>query len=257
TRDPLGLVLLWIAVWVGGFSLSATKLPNYVLPAYPAAALLVAAIGVGAATAGRWTHPRWMAAGVASLALGGVITTTVILLADRLGAHGAAPAAVVGLVPLVAAACLWHWRREPLRAIAALSVTGLVYTGLMVGPAGACAAQANALPALVQEAHRHAGGHARLGGFPQVTPNVVYYAHGRVEAWREHEREEAIRFLTSGPDAVVLVPEDRLAELAAGLPEQIGVIARGRPLFREQDFLLVGTRAHTAPRTAGLGSTAR
>jgi 4-amino-4-deoxy-L-arabinose transferase-like glycosyltransferase len=257
SRDPLGLVLLWIAVWVGGFSLSATKLPNYVLPAYPAAALLVAAIGVGAATAGRWPHPRWMAAGVASLALGGLITAGVILLADRLGAHGAAPAAVVGLVPLVAAACLWHWRREPLRAIAALAVTGLAYTGLMVGPAGACAARANALPALVQEAHRHAGGRARLGAFPQITPNVVYYAGGRVAAWREHEREEAVRFLTSGPDAVVLVPEDRLAELAAGLPAQIGVIGRGRPLFREQDFLLVGTRSHTSQRTAGLGSTSR
>jgi 4-amino-4-deoxy-L-arabinose transferase-like glycosyltransferase len=257
SRDPLALVLLWIAVWVGGFSLSATKLPNYVLPAYPAAALLVAAVGVRAATAGRWSHPRWMAAGVASLALGGAITAGVVLLADSLGAHGAAPAAVVGLVPLVGAACLWHWRREPLRAIAALAVTGLVYTGLMVGPAGARVARANALPALVQEAHRHAGGHARLGGFPQITPNVVYYARGRVTAWREHEREEAIRFLSSGPDAVVLVPEDRLAELTAGLPEGIGVIGRGRPLFREQDFLLVGTRSHASPRTAGLGSTSR
>jgi hypothetical protein len=78
-----------------------------------------------------------------------------------------------------------------------------------------------------------------------------------VAAWREHEREEAIRFLSSGPDAVVLVPEDRLAELTAGLPEGIGVIGRGRPLFREQDFLLVGTRSHTSPRTAGLGSTSR
>ena len=37
-----------MAVWVGGFSASATKLPNYVLPAYPAAALLVAAAGVAA-----------------------------------------------------------------------------------------------------------------------------------------------------------------------------------------------------------------
>ncbi|NBT13371.1 MAG: hypothetical protein EBS56_07300 [Planctomycetia bacterium] len=37
------LVLLWLVVWVGGFSAAATKLPNYIMPAYPAAALVVAA----------------------------------------------------------------------------------------------------------------------------------------------------------------------------------------------------------------------
>jgi 4-amino-4-deoxy-L-arabinose transferase-like glycosyltransferase len=257
SRATLGLVLFWIAVWVGGFSLSATKLPNYVLPAYPAAALLVAAVGVRAAQGGRWPHPGWMAAGVASLALGGAITAAVVLIAGRFGVADAAPAALVGIVPVVGSACLWYWRREPLRAIAALAVTGLVYTGLATGPAAACIARANALPALVQEAHRHAGGRARIGTFPQITPNVVYYAHGPVTAWREQQREEALRFLASGPDAVVLVPEDRLAELSGGLPEGVGVIGRGRPLFREQDFLLVGTRGHSASRTAALGSSPR
>lgn len=257
SRATLALVLFWIAVWVGGFSLSATKLPNYVLPAYPAAALLVAAAGVRAANSGRWAHRGWMAAGVASLAVGGVITAGTVLAAGRFGVAGAAPAAIVGVVPIIGAACLWYWRYEPLRAIAALTVTGLVYTGLAVGPAAACVARSNVLPSLVQEAHRHAGGHARLGTFTQITPNVVYYAHGLVESWREHQRDDALRFLASGPDAVVLVPEGRMAELSGGLPEGVGVIGRGRALFQEQDFLLVGTRSHTPPRTAGQGSTRR
>ena len=34
------LVLSWIAVWVGFFSLAGTKLPSYVVPAYPALALV-------------------------------------------------------------------------------------------------------------------------------------------------------------------------------------------------------------------------
>ena len=70
-------------VWVGGFSAAATKLPNYILPAYPAAALLVAALGVEAArqaaTSGRWPHPRWLAAGLASLAFGGIATAATII----------------------------------------------------------------------------------------------------------------------------------------------------------------------------------
>ena len=250
-RHALGLAIVWIAVWVGGFSASATKLPNYVLPAYPGAALLVAAAGVAAAQRGLWAHPAWMAAGTVSLALGGVLTAATVLVAGRFGLPDAAPAALLGLVPIIGAACLWHWRREPMRAIAALAVTGLVYTGLAVGPAAARVARANALPALVQEAHRHAGGHARLGTFTQITPNVVYYADGHVTAWQAPQRDDCIRFLASGPDAVVLVREDDFAALSASLPDGVGVIGRSRPLFRDLDFLLVGTHTRNAARRAG------
>ena len=251
SRHALGLTLVWMAVWVGGFSASATKLPNYVLPAYPAAALLVAAAAVAAAERGRWDHPAWMAAGTCSLALGGVITAAAVIVAERFGLTGASPAALVGIIPIIGAVCLWHWRREPLRAIAVLAVTGLVFTGLAVGPAAARIAGANALPALVEEAHRHAGGHARLGTFTQITPNVVYYAHGHVTAWQEPDRDECLRFLASGPDAVVLVREDDFASLSAGLPAGVGVIGRSRPLFREHDFLLVGTHTSNAARSSG------
>jgi hypothetical protein len=251
SRHALGLTLVWMAVWVGGFSASATKLPNYVLPAYPAAALLVAAAAVAAAERGRWDHPAWMAAGTCSLARGGVITAAAVIVAERFGLTGASPAALVGIIPIIGAVCLWHWRRQPLRAIAVLAVTGLVFTGLAVGPAAARIAGANALPALVEEAHRHAGGHARLGTFTQITPNVVYYAHGHVTAWQEPDRDECLRFLASGPDAVVLVREDDFASLSAGLPAGVGVIGRSRPLFREHDFLLVGTHTTNAARSSG------
>jgi len=260
TRSALLLLLVWLLVWVGGFSCSATKLPNYVLPAYPAAALLVAAAGVAAARTDRWAHPRWMAAGIASLAFGGVATAAVVLVAERFGLVGAAPAAAVGIVPVIGAGCLWAWRRDPFRALAALAVTGLLYTGLAVGPAAARLAGANALPGLVEEAHRHAGGHARLGTFTQLTPNVVYYARGHVASWQSQDRDAAIAFLASGPDAVVLVREDNLPELAAALPPGVGVIGRARPLFREHDFLLVGTRTPAAAdtaRTSTPGSTTR
>jgi len=250
-RHALGLAIVWLAVWVGGFSASATKLPNYVLPAYPGAALLVAAAAVAAAQRGIWAHPAWMAAGTVSLALGGVMTAATVLVAERFGLTDAAPAALLGLVPIIGAACLWHWRREPLRAIAALAVTGLVFTGLAVGPAAARIARANALPSLVQEAHRHAGGHARLGTFTQITPNIVYYAHGHVTAWQAPQRDDCIRFLASGSDAVVLVREDDFAALSTGLPEGVGVIGRSRPLFRDLDFLLVGTHTQNTARRAG------
>ena len=75
------LTLVWLGVWVGGFSAAATKLPNYVLPAYPAAAFLVAIVAVDAArkaASGGWPHPRWMATGLASLVFGGAATAVTV-----------------------------------------------------------------------------------------------------------------------------------------------------------------------------------
>ena len=258
-RRCLVLSIVWLSVWLGGFSASATKLPNYVLPAYPAAALVVAAAGVVAARTGRWQHPGWMAAGTACVALGGVITAAAILVATRFGLTGAEPAALVGIVPVIGAACLWYFRQDPFRGLAALAITGLAYTGLAVGPAAARIAGANTLPSLVDQAHDHAGGRARLGVFTQITPNVVYYARGPVAAWQEHDRDACLAFLASGRDAMVLVREDDFALIEKALPPHVGVLGRTRPLFRDLDFLLVGTgdgrgddtRASDSSRAAG------
>jgi 4-amino-4-deoxy-L-arabinose transferase-like glycosyltransferase len=255
---PLALALFWMAVWIGGFSAAATKLPNYIMPAYPAAALLVAVLGVEAASAGRWPHPGWMASGLGWLAFGGIATAAVVIVASFYGLTGAEPAAIVGLVPVMGAiACLWLARRGPLESLRAFTITGLVYTALAVGPAGAWMAKANALPHLVREAHTHAGGQARLGTFTQNTPNIVFYAHGLVAEWRPGQAEAAAEFLASGHDAVVIVPEHRFNELAARLPEGCGIVGRGRPLFQKHDFLLVGTKKSGEARTAAAERTTR
>jgi 4-amino-4-deoxy-L-arabinose transferase-like glycosyltransferase len=256
--QPLALALFWLAVWVGGFSVAATKLPNYIMPAYPAAALLVAVLGVEAASAGRWPHPGWMASGLGWLAFGGIATAAVVITASFFGLTGAEPAAIVGLVPVAGAiACCWLARREPLESLRAFTITGLVYTALTVGPAGAWMARANALPHLVREAHTHAGGQARLGTFTQNTPNIVFYAHGLVAEWQPGQAEAAAEFLASGDDAVVIVPEHRFDELASRLPEGCGIVGRGRPLFQKHDFLLVGTKKSGAARTAAAGRITR
>ena len=110
---------------------------------------------------------------------------------------------------------------------------------------------------LVQDAHRHAGGHARLGTFTQNTPNIVFYAHGHVEEWQQADAEAAARFLASGADALVIVPEQHFDELAGKLPDSCGIVGRARPLFRKHDFLLIGTRKTPADRTATAGSVTR
>ena len=256
--SALTLVLFWMAVWVGAFSAAATKLPNYIMPAYPAAALLVAALGAEAASRARWPHPAWLASGLGWLAFGGVATSATVIAATHFGLAGGAPAAIIGLVPVMGAiACFVTARRSRLEPLFIFATTGLAFTALAVGPAAGWLARANVLPSLVREAHRHAGGHARLGAFGRNTPNIVFYADGLVAEWLPGMAADASSFLATGSDAVVLVPEPNYAELAGRLPPGCGIVGRARPLFHKHDYLLVGTTQPAAERTATAGSLTR
>ena len=257
-RRGLGLGLLWLSVWVGAFSLAATKLPNYVLPAYPAAALIVAATATRLVDRGSVAMPRWLAAGLGWVVFGGIATTATILIASRHGLEGATSAALVGLVPILgAAACWWGARSGRFDPLAAMVGLSLVYTGLAVGPAAARIASANALPRLVEQAHRHAGGTARLSTYGQNTPNVVYYARGHVNEWRPEQSDRALADLASGGDRVLLVTEEGLRKIEPNLPSGTGIVGRVRPLFKDGDFLIIGRTDSPPARQAATESLTR
>ena len=254
TVHALGLLLVWAGVWVGGFSAAATKLPNYVLPAYPAVALLVAAFAVDAArratVAGRWPHAGWMAAGLASLAFGGLATAATILITARFGLAGAEPAALVGLIPLVGTVVCWRLARtRPLAAVEAFAATALLFTAVAVGPAASWMARANTIPSFVSGLQARDGGSARLGTFMMGSPNVVFYSNGHVNQIIQDDAAAAERFLASGPDAVLLVPDHRMDRIASLMPAGFGEIARIKPMFRDFDLIAVG-RLPDAGRTA-------
>ena len=245
--DPMRLLVVWLAVWVGGFSAAATKLPNYVLPAYPAAALLVAALGMEAArraAAGRWPHRWWLASGLGWLAFGGAATAAAVLAAARHGAQGAESAAVVGLVPLGGAIVAgWLARRRPLGAVAAFTLTGLLYSALAVGPGGSRLAGANTVPEFVRGLQARDGGTARLGTYLFASPNAVFYSGRRVRQFIVGHDPAAARFLDTGPDAVLLVTEDHYDEIAASIPAGFGIVGRVRPFLRPHDVLAIGRLA--------------
>jgi 4-amino-4-deoxy-L-arabinose transferase-like glycosyltransferase len=261
TRHALGLTLAWLVVWVGGFSAAATKLPNYILPAYPAAALLVAALGVEAvrqaATSGRWPHPRWLATGLASLAFGGIATAATIVVVSGYGLPGAEPAALVGVIPVVAAIACWQLARtRPQAALATFTVAALLYTALAVGPAAGWMATANTLPGFVSDLRTRHEGRARLGTFMMSSPNVVFYAGGHVNQICHDDLGAAEQFLGSDPAAVLLVPADRLERVSTVIPAGFGEIGRTQPMFRRQALVAIG-RLSPADRTAGLEEVTR
>ena len=260
TRGVSLLWLVWFAVWVGGFSAAATKLPNYVLPAYPAAAFLVAMFGVEAARRAAaaprpaWQHPLWMASGLFWLAFGGLATAVTVLVATRYGLAGAEPAAVVGLIPILGAIVCWRLAtRRPETALACFAATGLLYTSLAVGPAGSRIATANTLPTLVRAMQARDGGTARLGTYLLSSPNVVFYARGHVTQCSSNASAEVANFLRSGPDAVLLVSEDRLPDVEPSLPAGFGIVDRVRPVFRQHDVVAIGRQTETTTTATPTG----
>ena len=245
TVHVFGLMLVWLAVWVGGFSAAATKLPNYILPAYPAAALIVAAFAVDAArkaaVSGCWPHTRWMATGTLALAFGGIATAATVLVTVQFGLAGAEPAAMVGLIPIVGTLICWRLAtRRPLAAVEAFAATALAFTAVAVGPAAGWIARGNTVPPFVRELQSRDAGLARLGTFMLGSPNVVFYSNGHVNQIVYDDADAAEQFLAASPEAVLLVPEHRLDRIKPLLPAGFGEVARTRPMFRDFDLIAVG-----------------
>jgi hypothetical protein len=91
---------------------------------------------------------------------------------------------------------------------------------------------------------------------------VVFYAGGHVNQIVQDDADAAARFLASGPDAVLLVPADRLARVEAVLPAGYGEVGRSRPMFRAEDVVAIGRvapadRTAQGHRTTGGGEMAR
>jgi 4-amino-4-deoxy-L-arabinose transferase-like glycosyltransferase len=252
------LALAWLGIWVATFSAAATKLPNYVLPAYPAAALIVAGVAVEEVRRRVPSHPRWTAIGVGSLAAGGIATAAAVLVATRFGLEEGAPAAAVGIVPVVGAlGMLAVGARDRGHGLAVLAATGLLFTALAAGPAAGRLARANTLPGLVRAARADAvaaGVGFELATLDLNVPGIVFYAGGRVKQCGR--ADPCLDWLAARPDARLLVREDRYEAVAERLPRGHVVIGRTRPLFRHEDVLLVAMPERSIESSAAVEAAA-
>ena len=96
------LLLSWVCVQVGLFSLAQTKLPSYVTPCYPALAIL-ASICLTELAAGRIRiHIGWYVAAFVGLAISGLAISGTLGFATSQYMPGQTWLSVLGLIPLAA-----------------------------------------------------------------------------------------------------------------------------------------------------------
>jgi 4-amino-4-deoxy-L-arabinose transferase-like glycosyltransferase len=237
------LVVSWVVVWVGFFSLATTKFPHYVVPAYPALALFTAGF------VERWTRRSEIygralrSAAWLTVAAAGLGILVVVPLVARRFLPGEQMLGLVGL-PLVggAVACaVFAERRQIVRALASLTVASVIFLLGVFGFAAVQVARHQSTPALADAFRRHSrADRVRLATYGYFRPGLVYYCDHRIE--QLPDPNQVAEFLQANSDRAFLVTtEEAYRQLEPLLPAQFGVLERG-PWFLKsgQTVVLLG-----------------
>src|ERR1019366_1735213 len=197
------LLACWIFVYVLFFSVAATKLPNYVLPVVVPSAILIARF------LQRWRAdflqvPAWFArSGIAALLLFGVLLSLGLTvlggaielpLMRGLFIHGLDRWALLGLIPITAAAFGWRFLRQQQtsRFIVAISLAALLLVGPLAAFASVLFNAYKAPRALVEQAGAlNSADDIRIGCWRmEHLPSLNFYVQRNIEHLKE-ERDIA------------------------------------------------------------------
>lgn len=250
------LFALWLVVWVGFFSLSATKLPNYLAPAFAPMALLLADVLV------RWREgtlhvPTWavrtalaalilmgMGLGTGFVVASGVIT--VPALRGRI-VPGLLPWAWLGGILALAGLLAWRACQRHDRA-AVLQRVGLgvgVFSLLLsaVVPAALDGARAPKPLAMALQQHQIER-EVLLACHARYLPSLVFYTGHQLR--RSLSDDEAAVLLDAPVQVFLVVGEKDWPRLAERASRGVRVVARHYDLKAGQELLLVTNRTARA-----------
>jgi hypothetical protein len=195
----------WIVVYLVFFSISGTKLPNYILPIYPAVAILTARF-LDDWRRGLLSIPPWvMPTGLAGIALVGIAAGLGLLLASGLydvrffrdrQMPGLEVWALIGVIP-IAGALLSGWllrTGQKIRMVASLTGTALLFVGTLAAWGTLRVDAFKAPRPLVQEAGAcQTDRDIRIGCYQFYQPSLVFYCHREVRVL--NDEEQVLEFL--------------------------------------------------------------
>lgn len=238
------LLVCWAAVWIGCFSIVATKLASYVIPAYPALALCIAGL-VDAwltkqrqADFGRWLQRAWLtfaAAGIACLIA--VPIATHILLA------GEWTPALIGLVPLTGAVVGWRLKTSagPHGGLITVAVTSLVFCTALLGFAALPIDGHKNTHTLGDVIHANMKGPAHIATYKYSPPSFVFYSGLFFDRLRNRDAVAA-HFRHYPQDAFLVTTASQVAELSPQLPRDCVVLKTERMFLKHEKVVVLGRR---------------
>lgn len=209
-RDAITLLLCWVGVYVGLFSLAQTKLPSYVTPCYPALALL------GGLFVQEWSRAVdcrrvWLRVGIGNLIAVGVILLAALPVAARFFLPGSEWLGVIGFVPLVGGICCWRYvsQRDNQRATFALATTAVAFSVLLMGVVPAEIGRHQKYAELYARAARHNGPIAAWG---HLEPSWIFYGGKPIREFHATDPAAFLTFLEQHPNALVITTPEKLQE---------------------------------------------
>jgi 4-amino-4-deoxy-L-arabinose transferase-like glycosyltransferase len=248
-KEPNRYLWSWIAVYLVFFTLSSTKLPNYILPLYPAVAILIARRvqrwrqGIGSIAA-------WLAAAMLGVLAAAGTATVVIALWMGGWVQWPTPSAlavarfevgVAGGAVLIAGA-IGGWvcfrRNNRLRAIASVAGASMVFTAALGAWGGAAIESYKAPRALMSAVRRDGGGSDyRIISYRYFEPSFVFYAHREIVI--QEVAEETLAYLKFPVPVYLVVRENDWQSLKERAGPAVCIVARRRDLYKNCDILVV------------------
>ena len=241
----------WVVVYLGFFSLAATKLPNYIVPVYPALALLTAAwieawLSDPQITPARKLRPAWIVLGLTGLG-----TAVGVALAARHFIAGPAALGAVALPLLAGAIVCWRLCEQgrARQLMISLTAVAIVFQASLLGGASVIVGRRQNSQQFAQQILRNSRGEPEIRSYGYYRPSLVFYAQHPVRQLAEDE--QVYRFFREHEsDAFLLTTNDRYERLSSGLPADVCVLGRGRWFLRANEILLLGRPQHLARATS-------
>jgi len=258
-RPAIVLSACWAAVYVGFFSIAATKLPSYITPCYPGVALCIGWFlhRVGES---QFDRPRWLKAGyLCGIAVGigiaiGLAGPATEILPD---------ASIVGIagIVLAVASCIGAALTVEKHAdlgIRSFVVGGVLATGLLfsLGPRLADNHRSE-LNLLMQQLSDHSRDEIIVAG--NIEPSWVFYADGALPAVEIDDNGRWLNRLSDhlqeSEGSVALVRGEQMSRLTSHMTNRFGsesmdVVSRARGFLTKDDWVAVRLNASPARITA-------
>jgi len=250
TRSAVRLLVCWIGVYFVFFSLSGTKLPNYILPLYPALAILMAR-PLDRYRRGDLQPPAWtlhlgviclgflgLGLALALLIVGGVLPWSV--LRGRF-LPGVEIIAFGGLIPLVGSVLAWWQLRQDCRTawLATLTVTAVGFTAVVAAWGPAVVDRYKAPRELVRLLPAdQISRDVRIATYDYFQPSLVFYSQREVEPL---EREQQVQDFLDGPlPSYLILRADEWEQLRTKLHGVHHLLGSRFDLYDNAEIVVVG-----------------
>lgn len=245
-----------VVVWIGVFSISATKLPHYILPCYPAIAILYGAfIGSWLSREMEW-NTGLLKSSWGVMLVSGIGLTVGMGFALNHFLPNEMHLMLVGVVPMIGGAIGFWAQRNDQRPLAAatLLVTSVLFMMGVFSWAGPQISQYNTSPQMARWIHSYSQSDApQIKSYEHFEESLIFYSGRNVELLGDSSAVVNY-FQQHRQDAFLVTTRDALDSMAYELPADVVALESTPRFMRPGELVLLGRNRDSA---SAAGTTAQ